>query len=108
MVSRAGLSHERPAFGIDHVMVGNREVAVHEEAVLATPFGTLLHFPKDVDTPQPRVLRRGAAVGPLRHAAARHGETLLADHDVYVTDWHNRAMCRSTAGRSGSTTTSST
>ena len=57
--------------------------------MLTTPFGTLLHFRKDVDTPQPRMLRGGAAVGPLRHPAARHDDTLLADHDVYVTDWHN-------------------
>ena len=52
-------------------MVGNEEVAVHEEAVLATPFGTLLHFRKDVDTPQPRDAAGGAAVGPFRDAAAR-------------------------------------
>src|SRR5258708_35961601 len=54
LIARAGLSHARPAFGIDSVTVGNREVAVHEHAALTTPFGTLLHFKKDIDTPQPR------------------------------------------------------
>ena len=56
LISRTKLTHERPPFGIDTVMVGNREVAVREEAVRATPFGTLLHFKKDIDTAQPRVL----------------------------------------------------
>ena len=56
LIARAGLTHARPAFGIDSVTVGNREVAVHEHAALTTPFGTLLHFKKDIDIPQPRVL----------------------------------------------------
>ena len=42
MLSRVGLSHARPPFGIDTVMVGNREVAVSEEPAHVTPFGTLL------------------------------------------------------------------
>ena len=50
LIARAGLTHARPAFGIDSVTVGNREVAVHEDAALTTPFGTLLHFKKDIDT----------------------------------------------------------
>jgi poly-beta-hydroxyalkanoate depolymerase len=54
LISRAGLSHARPPFGIDSVMVGNEEVAVHEEAARVTPFGTLLHFKKNIDTAQPR------------------------------------------------------
>src|SRR6201993_316546 len=56
LIARAGLTHERPAFSIDRVMVGNREAAVREEPALTTPFGTLLHFRKDVDASQPRVL----------------------------------------------------
>src|ERR1700751_5029996 len=56
LIARAGLTHARPAFGVDGVTVRNREIAVHEHAALTTPFGTLLHFKKDVDTPQPRVL----------------------------------------------------
>src|SRR5271154_1841885 len=61
MLSRAGISHERPPFAIDKVMVGNREVAVTEEPAHVTPFGTLLHFKKDVDIAQPRVM----VVAPL-------------------------------------------
>ncbi len=62
LIARAGLSHARPAFGIDRTTIGNREVAVREHAALTTPFGTLLR-------------------GTVR--------TMLPEHDVYVTDWHN-------------------
>src|SRR6516225_3728347 len=56
LIARAKLTHHRPPFGIDTVMVGNREVAVRQEAVHVMPFGTLLHFKKDIDMAQPRVL----------------------------------------------------
>src|ERR1700689_2816150 len=56
LIARAGLTHTRPPFGIPSVRVGNREVEVREEVVTATPFGTLLHFKKDIATAQPRVL----------------------------------------------------
>src|SRR3954464_2885989 len=56
MMMRAGLTFARPAYGIDNVMVGNRSVPVAEEPVAVTPFGTLLHFKKDIHTEQPKVL----------------------------------------------------
>src|SRR6516164_7101932 len=56
LIARTGLTHHRPPFGIDSVLVGNREVEVTERAVHVTPFGTLLHFAKDIDVVQPRVL----------------------------------------------------
>src|ERR1700759_1344647 len=61
LISRAALTHTRPPFGISHVTIGNREVEVREEPAARTPFGTLLHFKKDVSTVQPRVL----VVAPL-------------------------------------------
>src|SRR5215218_2990530 len=56
LVSLWGLSHSRPAFGIDSTVVAGEEVAVTEVAAHWTPFGTLLHFRKDTRTPQPPVL----------------------------------------------------
>ena len=38
LISRACLTHVRPPFGIDRVMIGNREVEVAEEAARVTPF----------------------------------------------------------------------
>lgn len=50
LIGRTGLTHSRPPYGIDRVMVGNREVEVREEAVHVSQFGTLLRFKKDIDT----------------------------------------------------------
>ena len=89
LIARAGLSHDRPPFGIDSVMVGNEEVAVHEEAARVTPFGTLLHFKKAIDAAQPRVLLVAPLSGHFATLLRATVNTVLADHDVYVTDWHN-------------------
>ena len=38
LISRTSLTYTRPAYGIDKVLVGNRELEVTEEVVYATPF----------------------------------------------------------------------
>jgi polyhydroxyalkanoate depolymerase len=89
LIARAGLTHDRPPFEIDSVTVGNREVAVREEPAHATPFGTLLHFKKDVEVAQPRVLVVAPLSGHFATLLRATVKTVLADHDVYITDWHN-------------------
>jgi poly(3-hydroxybutyrate) depolymerase len=89
LIARAKLTHERRPFDIATVMVGNREVAVLEEAVCVTPFGTLLHFKKDVDVAQPRVLLVAPLSGHFATLLRATVNTMVADHDVYITDWHN-------------------
>ena len=86
MVSRYRLTHERPDFGIRSVPVGNREVPVVEEVALDLPFGKLLHFAKDVDTPQPPVLVVAPLSGHFATLLRNTVEVLLRDHDVYITD----------------------
>ena len=90
--SRLRLTHSRPAYGINSVMVDGREMAVTEEAVLGMPFGTLLRFKKDTpaDLPfQPPVLLVAPLSGHFATLLRETVRTLLQDHDVYITDWHN-------------------
>jgi poly(3-hydroxybutyrate) depolymerase len=101
LIARAGLTHTRPPFGIDTVTVGNREVEVHEEAAATTPFGTLLHFKKDIATVQPRVLLVAPLSGHFSTLLRATVRTMLPDHDVYITDWHNARDVPLTAGRFG-------
>ncbi|MFG1310447.1 polyhydroxyalkanoate depolymerase [Xanthobacter tagetidis] len=89
MIERAGLTHGRPDFGIRSVEVGNREVAVVEERSKVLPFGTLLRFKKDVEIAQPRVLVVAPLSGHFATLLVNTVKTLLPDHDVYITDWHN-------------------
>jgi len=90
--SRLRLTHSRPPYGITSVKAGEREFAVSEEAVLTMPFGTLLRFKKEAsaDLPhQPPVLLVAPLSGHFATLLRETVRTLLQDHDVYITDWHN-------------------
>jgi poly(3-hydroxybutyrate) depolymerase len=89
LIARAGLTHTRPPYGIDSITVGNREVAVTEETADVTPFATLRHFKKDIDQTQPRVLLIAPLSGHFATLLRATVKTMLAEHDVYITDWHN-------------------
>jgi polyhydroxyalkanoate depolymerase len=89
IVARSGMSHKRPSFDIATVKAGNREVPVTEEALLRTPFATLLHFKKPIEAKQPKVLLVAPMSGHFATLLRATVKTLLPDHDVYLTDWHN-------------------
>jgi len=85
------LTHHRPEFDIASVRIGDADVAVREQVVQATPFATLLRFVRE-DVPDgtlPRVLVAAPLSGHFATLLRETVRTLLADHDVYVTDWHN-------------------
>jgi polyhydroxyalkanoate depolymerase len=95
------LTFERPAYDIAPMRIGNREIEIVEEAALTTPFGTLLHFKKDVVDPQPRVLIVAPLSGHFATLLRNTVQTMLQDHDVYITDWHNARDVPREAGRFG-------
>ena len=101
MVGRSKFRHRRPSYRIKPITMGNREVPVFEEAALTTPFGTLLHFRKDSDAPQPKVLVVAPLSGHFATLLRGTVQTLLAEHDVYLTDWHNARYIPPSAGRFG-------
>ncbi len=87
--SLARLTHRRPDFGIASVAIDGREVGVSEEVALRLPFGNLLHFRKDSPAAQPRVLLVAPMSGHFATLLRETVRTMLVDHDVYITDWHN-------------------
>ena len=89
LISRASLTYTRPDYGIGTVMAGNRELTVSEHVVYATPFGSLLHFKKEEGPEQPRLLLVAPMSGHFATLLRGTVKTLLQDHDVYITDWHN-------------------
>jgi polyhydroxyalkanoate depolymerase len=97
----AHLTHRRPAFGIASARVGGEDVPVHEEIFHRTPFGTLLHFRKDVKAPQPRVLLLAPMSGHFATLLRDTVQAMLSDHDVFITDWHNARDVPLAAGRFG-------
>ena len=101
LIARAGLTHSRPAYGIETVTVGNEEVPVTEEAAQVTPFGTLLHFRKEIAQAQPRVLLVAPLSGHFSTLLRATVRTMLVEHDVYITDWHNAREAPAEAGTFG-------
>jgi len=101
LIARARLTHTRPPYDIPSVTVGNREVEVKEVAADRTAFGTLLHFKKDIDTEQPKVLLVAPLSGHFATLLRATVRTMLPEHDVFITDWHNARDAALTQGRFG-------
>jgi polyhydroxyalkanoate depolymerase len=87
--ARTGLTYKRPSFDIPSITMNGEEVNVREEAAFRTPFGTLLHFAKDTQVAQPRVMIVAPMSGHFATLLRGTVLTMLPDHDVYITDWHN-------------------
>src|SRR5665213_423528 len=101
MISDSSLTHHRPPFGIETVQMDNVQVAVTEEAVDDTPFGTLLRFRKETTMRQPRVLLVAPMSGHFATLLRGTVRTMLPEHDVYITDWHNARDVAVDDGRFG-------
>ena len=103
LVTLAGLTPVRPPFGIDSVVTEGKPVAVVEEIAAHTPFCSLLHFRKDTtpSAPQPRVLVIAPMSGHFATLLRGTVQTMLAEHDVYITDWHNPRDVPLSEGRFG-------
>ena len=101
LVSLAGLTHQRPEFGIGMIESGGKTWEVNEEVVLARPFGSLLRFRKRGAPAQPRVMVVAPLSGHFATLLRATVKTMLADHDVYITDWHNPRDVPLAKGRFG-------
>ena len=110
--SRLKLTHDHPGFGIRSVTVGEgadaREVPITERVIQRSAFGTLLRFERqdvaeagDGDHALPRVLIVAPLSGHFATLLADTAQTMLADHDVYITDWHNARLVPLSEGRFG-------
>jgi len=98
VMSRLRLTHSRPAYGISAVEVDGQSIPVAEEKVLTLPFGTLLHFRKEGVSGQPPLLLMAPLSGHFATLLRETVRTLLQDHDVYITDWHNARDVRLSNG----------
>ena len=97
---RIGKTYERPAWGIPQVVAAGATVSVIPQVVAHTPFCRVLHFARHAEQPQVRAALEAQpkvlVVAPLSgHHATLLRDTvrsLLADHDVYVTDWEDARL----------------
>ncbi len=117
--SRLRLTHRRPDYGITAIQPAEPgavpgavdlpgAVAVTQEVICRRPFGSLLHFRRadlaqagDGGKPLPRVLVVAPLSGHFATLLSDTVRTLLADHDVCITDWHNARDVPLSEGRFG-------
>jgi len=95
------VTHRRPPWRIDSVMVDGEVQPVVEEIVASTPFAELLRFRKPGVTGQPKLLVVAPMSGHFATLLRDTVRTALQDHDVYVTDWLNVRDVPLAAGRFG-------
>ena len=90
-MSRMRLTHTRPDYGITTALVAGETVPVTQETVMSAPFGTLLRFRKahTGGESHPPVLLVAPLSGHFATLLRETARTLLQDHDVFITDWHN-------------------
>ena len=89
VLSRLRLTHTRPDYGIEQITSGPDTFVVEEHTTAVSPFGSLLHFRKLGAPPQPAVMLIAPLSGHFATLLRETARTLLQDHDVYITDWHN-------------------
>jgi poly(3-hydroxybutyrate) depolymerase len=101
LIELAEVTHKRPPWRIDDVLVKGERVPVSEEVALSTPFASLLRFRKAGTPSQPKVLVVAPMSGHFATLLRDTVRTVLQDHDVYVTDWRNARDVPLAAGRFG-------
>jgi polyhydroxyalkanoate depolymerase len=101
VLALARVTHHRPPWRIDSVRIGDALVPVHEEVAHRTPFASLVRFRKESDPVQPKVLLVAPMSGHFATLLRDTARTMLPEHDVYMTDWHNARDVPLAAGRFG-------
>jgi len=99
LLERSTRVYGKPSFDLPTTSIDGRAVAVREAVVEDTPFCKLLHFERETEREDPRVL----LVAPLSgHHATLLRDTvreLLPDHDLYLTDWVDARLVPLAEGR---------
>lgn len=95
--------YEKPTFGISTTRSHGSDVAIREAVVWQRPFCRLIHFEKDGPAQSGRDDPKVLLVAPMsgHYATLLRGtvETLLPDHEVYITDWQDARDVPLAAGK---------
>ena len=90
LFERATRRYGKPEFDITSVKIAGEEIDIEEIVAWKKPFCRLLHFAKtkkSVVKNQPTLLLIAPMSGHYSTLLRGTVETMLLDHDVYITDW---------------------
>ncbi|SNZ20547.1 polyhydroxyalkanoate depolymerase [Cohaesibacter gelatinilyticus] len=104
LFERTTRQYGKPEFDLEDTTVDGEVVSVHEKVVWQRPFCNLLHFERMLPADHkkdPKLL----IVAPMsgHYATLLRGtvETMLPNHDVYITDWIDARLVPVTEGEFG-------
>jgi len=83
--------HGKPDFGITSTTIDMRTVAVEEENLHRKTFCQLKHFKRDTKRKDPKLLIVAPMSGHFATLLRGTVETMVQNHDVYITDWRDAA-----------------
>jgi len=100
LIYRLGKDYEKPVFGIQNIVDGQVEIAIHERIEIDKPFCELRRFKRFTDDSatlehlknQPAVLIVAPLSGHYATLLRDTVKTMLKDHKVYITDWKNARL----------------
>ena len=104
MFERLTRRYAKPEFGIDTILLDNQEFDVRQQTVLKKPFCNIERFtiPGLPDSEQKK-RQKILMVAPMsgHYATLLRGtvETMLADFDIYITDWVDARMVPTAQGK---------
>lgn len=87
---RFAKDYTKPQFGITETIINGDKFAVEQITEIEKPFGSLIHFERDTDREDPKVLLVAPMAGHYSTMLRGTAQGLL-DHglDVHMTDWNN-------------------
>ncbi|MCB1507233.1 MAG: polyhydroxyalkanoate depolymerase, partial [Hyphomicrobiaceae bacterium] len=101
LFERSTRRYGKPEFGLPTTLVGGTRVEVQEKVVWERPFCKLLHFERNLPAgrkPDPKVLLVAPMSGHYATLLRGTVETLLPNHEVFITDWIDARMVPMSAG----------
>ena len=89
LMEKLSRDYEKPEFGLNFTTIDGHKVEVVEKIVSEKPFCNLIHFERDTQRNDPKVLIVAAQSGHYATLLRPTAERLLPEAEVYITDWTN-------------------
>lgn len=89
LMEKLARDYVKPEFGLNFTTINGHKVEVTEQVVEDKPFCKLIHFARDIQRNDPKVLLIAPQSGHYATLLRPTVERLLPEADVYITDWAN-------------------
>ena len=86
---RVTRQYTKPEWGLPETVIDGKPVAVTEEVAIKRTYCNLIHFRRDTDRKDPKLLIVAPLSGHFATLLRGTVEAMLPNHDVYVTDWQD-------------------